>query len=116
MANQYKNEVIYNGQTLISLKDDTIAPEKVLSGETFHDRSGAPQTGTMITHNVYDGLDSTSTSDALSANQGRVLNEKYNALNSKLTIVTATHSFGNVGAGAGTWATINLPVPSGKTL
>lgn len=83
MANQYKNEVIYNGQTLISLKDDTITPSKVLSGETFHDRSGAPQTGSMITHNVYDSLDSTSTDDALSANQGRVLNEKYNALNGK---------------------------------
>ena len=76
MANQYKNEVIYNGQTLISLKDDTIAPEKVLSGETFHDRSGAPQTGSMITHNVYDGLDSSSTDDALSANMGKMLNGK----------------------------------------
>ena len=76
MANQYKNEVIYSGQTLMSLKEDTVTSDKVLVGETFHDRSGAPQTGTLITHNVYDGLDSTSMSDALSANAGRILNEK----------------------------------------
>lgn len=82
MSNPYNNEVIFNGQTLMSLKEDTVTPDKVLAGETFHDRSGAPQTGNLITHNVYDGLDSTSTSDALSANQGRVLNEKYDALNS----------------------------------
>ena len=76
MSNPYNNEVIFNGQTLMSLKEDTVTPDKVLAGETFHDRSGAPQTGNLITHNVYDGLDSTSTSDALSANQGRELNSK----------------------------------------
>lgn len=75
MSNPYNNEVIFNGQTLMSLKEDTITPNKVLAGETFHDRSGAPQTGSLITHNVYDGLDSTSTSDALSANMGKALNE-----------------------------------------
>ena len=84
MPNPYNNEVIFNGRTLMSLKEDTITPNKVLAGETFHDRSGAPQTGSLITHNVYDGLDSASTSDALSANQGRVLNEKYNTLNSNM--------------------------------
>lgn len=84
MSNPYNNEVIFNGQTLMSLKEDSVTPDKVLAGETFHDRSGAPQTGTLITHNVYNGLDSTSSSDALSANQGRVLNEKYNTINNNL--------------------------------
>lgn len=78
MPNLYNNEVVYNGQTLISLKEDTATPEKVLLGETFHDRSGAPQTGSMITHDVYDGLDSTSTDDALSANMGKTLNDNLN--------------------------------------
>lgn len=85
MSNPYNNEIIFNGQTLMSLKEDTVMPNKVLAGETFHDRSGAPQTGTLITHNVYDDLDSTSTNDALSANQGRILNEKYDTLNRKIT-------------------------------
>lgn len=39
-----------------------------------------------------------------------------NSLNSKLSIVTKTHTFSNVGAGAGTWETVQLSVPSGKTL
>jgi hypothetical protein len=86
LANQYKNEVIYNGQTLISLKEDTITPSKVLSGETFHDRSGAPQTGSMIVHNVYDGLDSSSTDDALSANMGKSLNSNFAAINGVPTV------------------------------
>lgn len=68
MPNQYVNEVIYNGQTLIGLQNDTVTPDKVLAGETFHDRSGAPQTGSLIaakylvitetgTGAVYDILD-----------------------------------------------------------
>ena len=74
--NPYVNKVEYAGQTLMDLTGDTATPSDVLSGKTFHDRSGAPQTGNVVTHNVYDGLDSTSENDALSANQGRVLNNK----------------------------------------
>jgi len=74
--NPYVNKVEYAGQTLIDLTNDTVTPSDVMSGATFHDRSGTPQTGSLITHDVYDGLDSTSSTDALSANQGRVLNEK----------------------------------------
>lgn len=99
MANQYKNEVIYSGQTLISLKEDTVTPNTVLTGKTFHDRSGSPQTGSLITHNVYDELDSDSASDALSANQGRILNEKYNALNSNMTRQDVTSLLTNVLSG-----------------
>lgn len=46
MPNQYKNKVIYNGQTLIDLTADTVAANKLLSGYTAHDASGAPITGT----------------------------------------------------------------------
>lgn len=44
--NPYKNKVIYNGQTLIDLTGDTVAPETLLSGYTAHDASGAPIVGT----------------------------------------------------------------------
>lgn len=74
--NPYVNKVEYAGQTVIDISGDTVTPSDVLDGVTFHDRSGTPQTGSVIAHNVYDGLDSMSTSDALSANQGRVLNDK----------------------------------------
>lgn len=46
MANQYVNKVIYGGNTLIDLTSDTAVANKVLSGYTFHDASGAPVTGT----------------------------------------------------------------------
>ena len=77
------NKVEYDGQTLIDLTSDTATPSDVLSGVTFHDRSGAPQQGSLITHNVYDGLDSTSASDALSAKQGKVLNDKIKVIHSE---------------------------------
>lgn len=44
------NKVIYNGTTLIDLTSDTITPDKLLSGYTAHDKSGATITGT----NTYD--------------------------------------------------------------
>lgn len=46
MANQYVNKVIYGGNTLIDLTSDTAVANKVLSGYTFHDASGALVTGT----------------------------------------------------------------------
>lgn len=47
MANQYKNKVIYNGQTLIDLTGVTVTPEVLSQGYTAIDASGAPITGTM---------------------------------------------------------------------
>ena len=77
MPNQCTNKVIYEGQTLIDLTADTVSPNNLLDGETAHDRSGAEIQGAVSVPAVYDGLDSSSTTDALSANQGRVLNEKF---------------------------------------
>ena len=77
--NPYVNKVQKaDGTVIMDISNDTATPSDVLNGATFHDRSGTPQTGAVITHNVYDGLNSTSTSDALSANQGKVLNSKIN--------------------------------------
>lgn len=74
--NPYVNKVeTADGSVIMDISSDTVTPNDVLNGVTFHDRSGAAQQGSVITHNVYDGLDSTSTSDALSAKQGKVLND-----------------------------------------
>lgn len=50
--NPYVNEVKYGNQTVMSLKDDTVTPNDVLQGKSFHDRSGAPQTGALVTHDI----------------------------------------------------------------
>lgn len=39
------NKVVYAGNTLIDLTGDTVEQNKVLSGYTFHDKSGATKTG-----------------------------------------------------------------------
>lgn len=62
--------------TFTDVSGTTATDSDVLSGKTFFTANGQQANGSLITHNVYDGLDSTSTSDALSANQGRVLNGK----------------------------------------
>ena len=78
--NPYVNKVQFGSDTIMDLTSDTVSPEKVLQGETFHDRSGAPQQGALITHNVIDSLDSTSSTDALSAAKGKELNDQFTAL------------------------------------
>ena len=40
------NIVIYNGEPLIDLSGDTVTPDKLLSGITAHDKTGAQITGT----------------------------------------------------------------------
>lgn len=46
MANQYINKVVYGGKTLLDLTADTVSADKVLTGITTHDASGATITGT----------------------------------------------------------------------
>lgn len=46
MANEYASKVVLsNGTTIIDLTGDTATTATVLSGSTFHDKSGAPLTG-----------------------------------------------------------------------
>lgn len=40
------NKVVYGNDTLIDLTQDSVSAENLLEGETAHDRSGAPVTGT----------------------------------------------------------------------
>ena len=46
MANNI-NKVVYGNDTLIDLTADTVTASDVLSGVTFHTRSGASATGTL---------------------------------------------------------------------
>lgn len=47
MANQYKNHVVYFGDTLIDLRNDTVTPETLREGYTAHAADGRLITGTM---------------------------------------------------------------------
>lgn len=69
------NKVVFGEEVIMDLTGDSVSPENLLAGETAHDRAGNPVTGAVITHDVVDNLESTSTEDALSANQGRELKE-----------------------------------------
>ena len=57
--NEYINKVIYGGNTLIDLTNDTVTADKILSGYTGHAASGEPITGSC----TYDA----DTSDATAA-------------------------------------------------
>lgn len=52
--NQYVNKVQYGGNTLIDLTSDTVVADKILSGYTAHDKSGATITGTITTKTAND--------------------------------------------------------------
>lgn len=47
-SNQNVNKVVYGGTTLIDLTDDTAVASDVISGKTFHLKSGAKATGTAV--------------------------------------------------------------------
>lgn len=46
MATKNVNKVVYGNRTLIDLTSDTVTQDKILSGFTAHDKSGATITGT----------------------------------------------------------------------
>lgn len=94
MANQYYNKIIINGQTKIDLTSDTITANKLLSGYTAHDKSGATITGTC----TFDS----NTTDA-TALEGEILSGKSAYINK--TKVTGTMP--NRGAVSGSISTVN---------
>lgn len=68
MANQYCNKVVLEGgEVLIDLTSDTVVANKILSGYTAHDKTGAPITGSC----AYDS----NTTDATAA-ASEILNGK----------------------------------------
>lgn len=69
------NKVILGNETLIDLTSDTVTAENLLEGATAHDASGSVITGKIILSDVINNLESDSETDALSAKQGKILNE-----------------------------------------
>ena len=56
------NKVIYDDDTLIDLTEDTVTPEKLLSGETAHNAAGNRVTGTAVKgHTIQDSSGTTLT-------------------------------------------------------
>ena len=49
------NHVIINGETVVDLRNDTVSADKLLSGYTAHDKSGAKITGNVTFSTVYTG-------------------------------------------------------------
>lgn len=88
MANQYKNKVVYDGNVLIDLTQDTVDAAHLLTGYTAHGKSGAPITGACS----YDA----DTSDA-TALQGEILNGRTAYVNGvKLTGNMANNGSNNI--------------------
>ena len=77
MANPYVNKVVVDGVTKLNLEADTVEPSKLLSGETAHDASGAPITGTCT-------FDSDTSNDDLTAAEALV-GKKFHARGTEFT-------------------------------
>ena len=86
MPNQYVNKVVYGGDTLIDLTQDTVTAEKLMSGYTAHDRSGAPITGSC----TYDA--DTSDADAVAS---EILSGKTGYVNGSKVTGTMPNRGGN---------------------
>lgn len=94
MANQYKNKIIYGGETLIDLTQDDVLASDVAAGKKFHLPSGAPATGT----NTYDADTSDATAVAAEILSGKTAYKN----GSKLT-----GTMPNRGAQTGTISTVS---------
>ena len=100
------NKVVYAGQTLIDLTNDTVTPSTLLKGYKAHDKSGAVITGTFeagetvddILENGFQSGDITYTDDgttltATNNATGQVLTRKFE--NNVLTSILLSRSGGS---------------------
>ena len=94
MPNTYYNKIIYGGQTLIDLTGDTVDASSVLSGLSFHDKSGETLVGTCT-------YDSDTSDDTVAA--GEILYSK--TAHARGSLLTGTMP--NRGAVAGIISTLD---------
>lgn len=79
------NRVDFGDKTLMDITDSTVTKNNLLSGAKAYGANGEPVTGNLIVNQVLDTLDSSSTKDALSANQGKKLKTLVDKKQDKLT-------------------------------
>lgn len=86
MPNPYKNKVVYGNQTLIDLTSDTVSADKLLSGYTAHDKSGASITGTYTAPSGTISIDDDGTYDVTNYAEAEVAID-YNSKVREVTFV-----------------------------
>lgn len=58
---KYNNKVVISGGTIIDLTKDSVTADKLLTGYTAHDKSGAPVSGSMADNGAIDATITTPT-------------------------------------------------------
>ena len=96
--NQYVNKVVFGDETLIDLSNDTIAANKMISGTTAHDKSGASVTGNIPTRTSSD----ITTYDEIETSNHRLYH-----------IIDIPSGYYNSPAGVG-YANIYIPIPESE--
>lgn len=64
MPNQYKNKVVFNGNTLIDISDTTAVDSDVLAGKEYYRADGSKGTGTQVIHSVTQTLTDVTSSNS----------------------------------------------------
>lgn len=60
--NPYPNKIEYFGVVKLDLSNDSVSASSLLSGETAHDASGKPISGTVVINKYYAGTSAPSAS------------------------------------------------------
>lgn len=131
MANAYKNKVVYGGTTLIDLTSDTVTPERLLSGYTAHDASGAAITGTAVvsgtewTSGVYQDVSGYLRVSPLAAAGGARLSGGYLVLDATMAgsgsstlgtkTITANGTYNATADSLDGYSSVTVNVPTGST-
>lgn len=98
------SKVVYGNETLIDISNDTVKSNNLLLGNTAHGSDGEPIVGAVVTHDVIDNLNSTSSEDALSANMGKYLND--NKQGKLPNVVNDRYLHTNASTGALEWSAV----------
>lgn len=115
--NAYYNKVIYGNETLVDLTGDTVAADKLLSGYTAHDASGALITGTASLGEDVDAevaeytTKLTSLSGAVDALESALTNV-YAPIMPKAISANGTYAAADDDVVGYSEVTVNVPVPS----
>ena len=118
-SNPYVNKVEFGGNTVMDLTNDTASPGDVLLGETFHDRSGAPQSGTLDPYQVNDTAETTIDDDDYFPFYDSSATAKRKSLWSNIKSVLKTyfdaflaHKITRTGVTASAGSTVRIPAGS----